>query len=546
LEPKTPGETIPSRSGDPWLGRVIKDKYRLERLLGRGGFGAVYAARHLLIGTWHAIKLLHPADGAQPELVERFREEARIGTQLRHQRIVPVTDFDVEDETFFLVMDYIESNTLAQRVRQTPDEVAGHLEAWARDIAAALDYAHSRRVVHRDVKPSNILIRDQDQAAFLTDFGISRWLYSIGLTQTGSTIGTFAYMSPEQCRDEERAIDARSDIYSFAAVLFELACGRPPYGTGREALSAHQYKAIPHVRQFRPELAAAERLDVVFARGLAKSPNLRPQSAEQLVNEFADAVSGSTVTHSAQDETVLVAAGHVPPDHPISDLPTAPVMPPPAPPRPAPPSPPKSALVRRGRPPWLMPLGASVVVVVIIGSTLGVLAATGAFRPHVSPGRSGSAATHVSPSVVTTGSVSSPSPLVFSGPVFVDSPSVQLLGDRPYARGLVTIGAQQYQHGLQYQGGCAGPTQWAVSFAVPRGAHMFSTAYGSDASHPSGNFTFDVFFGDQKVLDRQVPVDSPALNFEKDVTGISTVKLSISAPIFYGCALADWGDPQFN
>jgi len=541
LEPKTAGETVPSRSGDPWLGRVLKGKYRLERLLGRGGFGAVYAARHLLMGTWHAVKLLHPAAGAQPELIERFREEARIGTELRHQRIVPVTDFDVENETFFLVMDYIESHTLAQRVQQAPGEVAGHLEPWARDIAAALDYAHSRRVVHRDVKPSNILIREQDQAAFLTDFGISRWLHSIGLTQAGSTIGTFAYMSPEQCRDEERAIDARSDIYSFAAVLFELVCGRPPYGTGREALSGHQYQAIPRVRQFRPEHASAERLDTVFARGLAKSPNQRPQSAEQLVNEFADAGSGATVAFSPQDETLLAAAtGQVPVNRGISDVTTAPVTPLRPTPIPAPPPPRKSAPVRRVRPPWLIPLGAGAVIVVLVGSTFGVLAASGAFRPHTSPGTAGSPATRSSP---TTLSTSSPSPLAFVGPVYVES--LQLTGDQPTVRGQMTIGNQTYQHGLQFALGIGGQ-QVAVSFGVPIGAHKFSTAFGNDVNQPGANFTYDVYVDGERVNDRTVQGDSAPQTFEVDVTGKSTVKLIISTPVRYGVVRADWGDPQFN
>ena len=277
---------------DPWLGLVLKHKYQLERLLGAGGFGAVYAARQLLLGTWHAVKVLHAPNGSELELVNRFREEARIGTRLRHPRIVAVTDFDVEDGSFFLVMDLIESVTLARQFRQAPDATNLPIEPWVRDIAAALDYAHAQGVIHRDLKPANVLIRDEDQAALLTDFGISRWLHSVGLTNSGMTLGTYAYMSPEQCSGEERAIDARSDIYSFAAVLFELECGRPPFGTGQEAMAGHLHGPVPSVRDSRPDHPAVEQLDAVFARGLAKSPNQRPQSAEELAEGFLGARAG--------------------------------------------------------------------------------------------------------------------------------------------------------------------------------------------------------------------------------------------------------------
>jgi serine/threonine protein kinase len=326
-ETRDPEDTVRASSGDPWLGRVLKNKYQLERLLGAGGFGAVYAARQLLMGTWHAVKLLHTPSSSQPDVVDRFREEARIGTQLRHPRIVAVTDFDVEGGTFFLVMDFIESVTLAQRLRQSPGDVGAQVEPWARDIAAALDYAHAQRVVHRDLKPSNILVREQDQAALLTDFGISRWLSSVGVTQAGTTLGTYAYMSPEQCVGEERAIDSRSDIYSFAALLFELECGRPPFGTGQEAMHSHLHQPVPSVRKFRADHPNAEQLDAVFAHGLAKSPDQRPQSARQLVEEFLDGRAGVAPTLGPEPVTIVGA-----PSPPAAATMVAPAVPPSGPP----------------------------------------------------------------------------------------------------------------------------------------------------------------------------------------------------------------------
>ncbi|HVS05292.1 MAG TPA: serine/threonine-protein kinase [Candidatus Dormibacteraeota bacterium] len=281
------------RTVDPWIGRVLKAKYRLERRLGSGGFGTVYAARQLLTDTWHAVKLMHAPLAPQPRMQERFREEARTGMQLNHPRIVRITDFDIEGDACFLVMDLIESRTLAERLQAKPSEVTSNLPTWTRDIAAALDYAHAHSVLHRDLKPNNILVREQDNAALLTDFGISRWVHQAGLTAEGVTLGTSAYMSPEQCRGETRAIDARSDIYAFAALLFEAVAGHPPFGSGPEAIQGHLHREPPRLTELSPALPNAAALDQALGHGLAKSPNQRPASATQLAEEFLKALSGT-------------------------------------------------------------------------------------------------------------------------------------------------------------------------------------------------------------------------------------------------------------
>lgn len=292
------------RAADPWIGRVLKGKYRLERALGSGGFGTVYAARQLLTDTWHAVKLMHSPMASQPHMRERLRDEARTGMQLHHSRIVRITDFDIEGEAFFLVMDMIDSRTLAERLRAKPSDLTLHLPTWARDIAAALDYAHSRGVLHRDLKPSNVLVREQDDAALLTDFGISRWMHQAGLTADGVTLGTYSYMSPEQCRGEERTIDARSDIYAFAAVLFEAVAGRPPFGSGPEAMQGHLHRGPPRLMELSPGLPYVAALDRAFGRGLAKSPNQRPGSAEELAEEFIGALSGASPTRPGQEQLI--------------------------------------------------------------------------------------------------------------------------------------------------------------------------------------------------------------------------------------------------
>jgi hypothetical protein len=313
----------------PDLGGRRLGSYRLERLLGTGAFGSVYLARHEHLGVLRAVKVLRAGLAEVPEIQDRFLHEARTAAGLSHPCIVPVYDFGTDEGIQYIVMEYVESVTLARHVE--PLEPAGRLTdltvlAAVRDVAAALDYAHARGVLHRDLKPANVLVRRSEQRALLTDFGVAKVLSESDLTQAGLTVGSYAYMSPEQCSGAPDGLTTRSDVYAFAAVLFEIASGAPPFGRGVAAVGGHLHQPVPSVAAAAPGFADA--LAPVLGRGLAKLPEDRYQTAGDLAAAFLEAAAEPTVIRPA----VLPAAG------------AASLPPPPGPPAPqAPPARPAPA-----------------------------------------------------------------------------------------------------------------------------------------------------------------------------------------------------------
>src|SRR5688572_26035069 len=194
------------------LQAALAGQYSLERELGRGGMGVVYLAREVRLERHVAIKLLPPVLAVRPELRERFLREARTAAKLSHPNIVPIFRVDELGGYVFIVMAYIEGDTLTQRIRGRgglpPNDVARIL----REVAWALAYAHARGIVHRDVKPDNILLEQGTNRALVTDFGIAHVTQASALTQDGMVMGTAHYMSPEQAAGEP--VDGRSDLYS--------------------------------------------------------------------------------------------------------------------------------------------------------------------------------------------------------------------------------------------------------------------------------------------------------------------------------------------
>jgi serine/threonine-protein kinase len=223
------------------LGQTI-GPYQIEAILGSGGMAVVYRARHTQDDVV-ALKVLFPPPGAGAEIIARFEREARTSMRLRHPAIVRVVEAGQADGRAFMAMALIEGESLADRLARVGplDETMAADIAW--QIADALDYAHHQGVVHRDIKPSNILLAT-DGRALLTDFGVALALDDPALTRTGHTVGTPAYMAPEQANGA--AVDGRADLYSLGVVLYQMVTGRTPFrGNTPQVLHAHVYDPPP-------------------------------------------------------------------------------------------------------------------------------------------------------------------------------------------------------------------------------------------------------------------------------------------------------------
>ena len=267
-----------------WTAQVaeeLKERYEIERVLGRGGMSVVYLARDRKLKRPVAIKVLDPSVSARIG-AERFLREVRITATLQHPHILPLLDSGTIGDVVFSVMPFVEGESLRDRlVRESPLPMDEAL-LYAREIAEALEYAHQRGIVHRDVKPENILI--SGGAAVIADFGIARASHLPGdsnLTSLGVPLGTPAYMSPEQAAGRAE-VDGRSDIYSLGCTLYEMLAGEPPFrGTMEEVIRRQREEQAPSVAAARPEVAGPV-ADLV-QRALAKQPGDRFDSA----GEFA-------------------------------------------------------------------------------------------------------------------------------------------------------------------------------------------------------------------------------------------------------------------
>jgi serine/threonine protein kinase len=256
--------------------------YTLLEPIGHGGMAVVYRARQESLDRTVAVKILSENLAASPEFMERFRREARTAANLRHPNVITVHDFGQDERGVpYLVLEYIEGPTLADLMDAGLDD--GRIPNLLDQIAAGLDYAHARGVIHRDIKPGNVLLTD-DGRAVLADFGLAWLLEGAHLTLTGGVIGTPEYMSPEQAAGEP--IDHRSDVYALGVVLYEMLVGERPFvaETPIGVLLKHLQDPAPSVLVARPDLPAA--VGEVLARCLVKDPARRFASAGELARAF--------------------------------------------------------------------------------------------------------------------------------------------------------------------------------------------------------------------------------------------------------------------
>ena len=263
---------------------ALAPHYVLERELGRGGMGAVYLARDVQLDRPVAIKFLPPQLAARPELRARFLQETRTAASFSHPNIVPVHAVEERDGVLCFVMGYVDGETLGKRISRAGPLPIGEAVRLLQESAWALSYAHGRGIVHRDVKPDNILIDRGSGRALITDFGISRSQEGGGLTMIGELIGTPQFMSPEQATGE--TVDGRSDLYSLGVVGFFALTGRFPFESSSTQgfLAAHITKQAPPVASLRPDLPAS--LSGAVDRLLEKEPSRRFQTGEELAEHL--------------------------------------------------------------------------------------------------------------------------------------------------------------------------------------------------------------------------------------------------------------------
>jgi beta-lactam-binding protein with PASTA domain/predicted Ser/Thr protein kinase len=269
--------------------RVLNGRYEIEDLLGQGGMARVFRGQDRVLGRTVAVKVLSPQFAGDDQFVARFRREAQAAAALNHPNIVSVYDTGDQGDVHYIVMEYVEGRTLRDIVRQEGPLLPERASEITQAVARALASAHEGGLVHRDIKPGNIMLT-RDGEVKVMDFGIARTTTGDTLTQTAAVLGTAAYLSPEQAQGA--TVDVRSDIYSLGCVLYEMLTGRPPF-TGDSPVSI----AYKHVREdpvppSRLNGDVPEALEAVVMKAMAKNPENRYQTAEEMREDLERAAAG--------------------------------------------------------------------------------------------------------------------------------------------------------------------------------------------------------------------------------------------------------------
>jgi serine/threonine protein kinase/peroxiredoxin len=369
---------------------MVVGNYVVHDQLGKGGMGYVYKARHKWMDRVVAIKLLPPAATKSADAVQRFQREVRAAARLTHPNIVTAYDADSSDGVFFLVMEFVDGKDLGRLVKERGPLGVSTAVNYVIQAAQGLEYAHGQGVIHRDVKPANLLL-DKSGKVKILDMGLARMDETVGEYQSsteetpsrrGHIMGTLDYMAPEQAQDTQSA-DARADVYALGCTFHYLLCGRKPYGgdTVTQKIVAHRDLPIPSLRAIRPDVP--EWIDTVFQRMLAKRPEDRPQSMAELIVQLQQEPLGQSgvavdsppieAPPEAMDSQSSVADIAPPPVLPpipglsspavppaIAELPTVPTY--------------SAATLRRKRPtrkaPWVPAIaaGGTIFVLAIVGA----------------------------------------------------------------------------------------------------------------------------------------------------------------------------------